>query len=58
VAQDIYSIFWRQTMSEDKKPTEEFEPKGAMAIALILIVTVIVLWSWVYMTMLERGMTS
>ncbi|MBT3321531.1 MAG: cytochrome c oxidase subunit 2A [Anaerolineae bacterium] len=45
-------------MSEDKKPTEEFEPKGAMAIALILIVTVIVLWSWVYMTMLERGMTS
>ena len=45
-------------MSEDKKPEEEFEPKGAMAIALMLIVTVIILWSWVYMTMLERGMTS
>ena len=41
----------------DKKPSEEFEPKGAMAIALMIILTVIVLWSWVYMTLLERGAT-
>ena len=41
----------------DKKPSEEFEPKGAMAIALGIIVTVVILWSWVYMTLLERGAT-
>ena len=44
-------------MSDDKKPTEEFEPKGAMAIALMIIITVVILWSWVYMTLLERGVT-
>ena len=43
---------------EEKKPTDDVEPKGAMALTLIYLVTIIILWSWVYMTLLERGMNQ
>jgi len=40
-----------------KHESEEFSPKGTVAILIVFVLTLIILWGTIYLILLQRGGT-